>query len=123
MSKVTTENFIGADSTIVGFVRRGPENPAYDKDGERGFVQVTIPIDERYKKGDEWVTKGTTWFRYTAKPEYLDGAEIGDKVRIENAQAGTPFVSDKGNVSVDLTYGTLTVLEKSEQSGDDGAPF
>lgn len=118
MSKVTTENFQGADATIVGFVRRGPENPAYDKNGERGFVQITIPIDESYKKGDEWVSKGTTWYRYTAKPEYLNGAKIGDKVRIEGAQMGTPFVSDKGNVSVDLTYGELTVLEVADTEDD-----
>lgn len=115
MSKVTTENFIGADSTIVGFVRRGPENPAYDKDGTRGFKQITIPIDERYQKDGEWVTKGTTWYRYTATEEYLNGAKVGDKVRIENAQTGTPFISEKGNVSVDLTYGTLTVLESADE--------
>jgi len=122
MSKVTTENFQGIDATVVGYVRRGPENPAYDPTGERGFVQITVPIDERYKKGDEYVTKGTLWVHYTAKPEYLNGAEIGDKVRIENAQMGTPFVSDKGNVSVDLTYGELTVLEKAEAK-DDGPAF
>lgn len=121
MSKVTTENFIGVDATVVGFVRRGPENPAYDREGTRGFVQITIPIDERYKKDGEYVTKGTLWARYTAKPEYLDGAKIGDKVRIENAQMGTPFVSDKGNVSVDLTYGELTVIESADE--DEGSPF
>ena len=115
MSKVTTENFIGADSTIVGFVRRGPENPAYDKNGERGFKQITIPVDERYQKNGEWVTKGTTWFRYTATEEYLKGAKVGDKVKIEGAQMGTPFISEKGNVSVDLTYGVLTVLESADE--------
>lgn len=122
MSRVTTDNYIGADTTIVGYVRRGPENPAYDPNGERGFVQITIPIDERYQKNGEWVTRGTTWYRYTAKPEYLDGAEVGDKVRIENAQTGTPFVSDKGNVSIDLNYGELTVLEKGTTE-DDEDPF
>lgn len=122
MSKVTTENFIGFDATVVGFVRRGPENPAYDKEGTRGFVQVTIPIDERYQKDGEWITKGTLWVRYTAKPEYLDGAGVGDKVRIEGAQVGTPYISDKGNVSVDLTYGTFTVLEKARTDSDE-EPF
>lgn len=115
MSKVTTENFIGWDSTIVGFVRRGPENPAYDKEGTRGFKQITIPIDERYQKDGERITKGTTWVRYTATEEYLHGAKVGDKVKIEGAQTGTPFISDKGNKTVDLTYGTLTILESADE--------
>lgn len=125
-------NYPGASATIVGFVRR-KGNAAYDKDGSKGTVQLAIPVDSGYKKDDEWVKTGTAWYNYTARGDFAENVlgpiNVGDKVRIDDAKLEAVEFAE-GKLRLDLSYGTVTVLESKGAAqadpgfgGSDERPF
>lgn len=113
-------NYIGATLTLVGYTSGEAQKPAYDKDGSRGVLELSIPINEGYKKGDEFVKTGTTWYTYSAAGDYaqqLANIPKGSKVRIEDAkQEVREFEKRDGTkqLAIGLRFGTLTVLTQGE---------
>lgn len=129
MTDINPSNYVGINATIVGYVAANPRPPAYDRDDMRGLREVPIPINHGYRTDDgDWVDTSTTWINYVAASDAAKDLESrvrkGDKVRIDNARLETRQYEDKdGNarIGVDARFGTLTVLESSDD-GDD-SPF
>lgn len=113
-------NYIGASTTIVGYASGTARPPAYDKDGSKGVLELSIPINEGYKKDGEFVQTGTTWYTYSAAGEYADAlreVNKSDKIRIDDAkQEVREYTASDGSkrMGISLRYGTLTVLESKE---------
>ena len=113
-------NYIGASTTIVGYASGTARPPAYDKDGSKGVLELSIPINEGYKKDGEFVQTGTTWYTYSAAGEYADALRAvnkGDKIRIDDAKQEVREYTDRDGAKqkgISLRYGTLTVLESKE---------
>lgn len=106
------ENRIGANLTLVGYVSGPARPPAYDKSGERGILEVSVPINEGYSKDGNFVQTGTTWYTYAAAGDYANALKAlnkGDKIRIDNAKQEVR--DHEGKLYITLRYGTLTVLE------------
>lgn len=115
---VNENNYIGANATVVGYAASDARPPAYDKDGERGILEVSIPVNEGYKKDGEFVQTGTTWYTITGASDYAQNVlapiKKGDKVRVEDAKQEVREYKDKdGNTKLGITlrFGTVTVLE------------
>jgi hypothetical protein len=125
---VNENNYIGATVTLVGYAAGEAKPPAYDKDGSRGVLEVSIPISEGYKKDGEFVQTGTTWYRYSARGDYanaLRAVNKGDKIRIDNAKQEVREYTDKDNKtvqSIGLVFGTLTVLSSKQERSSDFVP-
>ena len=122
-------NYVGASITLVGYVSNPARPPAYDKDGSKGVLELSIPINEGYKKDGEFVQTGTTWYTYSAAGEYADALRElakGDKVRIDDAKQEVREYTDRDGAKqkgISLRYGSIKVLESKEPvraSSDDG---
>lgn len=117
------ENRIGASLTLVGYTAADARFPAYDKEGTKGVLELSIAINEGYTKDGEFVKTGTTWYTYSAAGDYADAlSDIpkGSKVRIEDAKQEVRSYKDReGNekLGINLRFGTITVLEEGR-----GAP-
>ena len=126
---VNENNYLGATVTLVGYAAGEPEYPPYDKEGKRGYKQLSIANNEGYKKDGEFIQTGTTWYR--VEKHENDWAEIGvhkgDKVRIDNAkQEVRSYKNAKGEdaLGITLSYADVTILEsKSGSSDDTDTPF
>lgn len=124
MSNINPKNIPGANAVIVGRVG-GVEFPAYDKEGDRGFKQVRVAVNEGYKdkSTNEWVDKGTTWYTYTARTEDIEGLSLnkGDVVRIDDAKLETREFTRKSDGSTGqefgLRYGDLSLVQRKGDSG------
>ena len=121
-------NYPGAEATIVAYAAGPARTPAYDKSGSRGILEVSLPVNEGYKKDGEFVQTGTTWYSYVAAGDFasdvLSGVRKGDKIRVEDAKQEVRTYTDKdGNerLGISLRYGTFTILES--KSGDSDSPF
>lgn len=120
-------NYVGASITLVGYASGEARFPAYDKDGSKGVLELSIPINEGYTKDGEFVQTGTTWYTYSAAGDYaatLKNINKGDKVRIDDAKQEVRSYTDRdGNekLGIGLRYGTISVLE-SKASGDGFTP-
>lgn len=120
---INPNNYQGAANTLVGYVAGPAKPPAYDKDGSRGVLSISIPINEGYKKDGEFIQTGTTWYEYTAAGEAanaLKALQKGDKIRIDGAKQEVREYTDKdGNkrLGITLSFGELSVLE-SKSGGD-----
>lgn len=127
---VNENNYIGATLTLVGYAAGDPEYPPYDKDGKRGYKQLSVAINEGYKPKDgEFVKTGTTWYRVEKHQDDWAalGVQKGDKVRIDNAkQEVRSYKNAKGEdaLGITLSYADVTVLESAggSDSGED-TPF
>lgn len=115
---VNENNYIGANATVVGYAASDARPPAYDKNGERGILEVSIPVNEGYRKDGEFVQTGTTWYTITGASDYAQNVlapiKKGDKVRVEDAKQEVREYKDKdGNTKLGITlrFGTVTVLE------------
>lgn len=118
---VNPNNYLGATVTIVGYLAADPAYPAYDKQGTRGWRELSIPINEGYKKDGEFVQTGTTWYRVSVSDEMVDqyfdnGTPLkkGAKVRVDNAkQEVREYKAKDGTekLGITLSYGEITVLE------------
>lgn len=111
-------NYIGANATVVGYAASDARPPAYDKDGTKGILEVSIPIREGYKRDGEFVETGVTWYTITGASDYAQNVlapiKKGDKVRVEDAKQEVREYKDKdGNTKLGITlrFGTVTVVE------------
>lgn len=127
MANINPNNYVGAELTLVGYLSSDPRPPAYDKDGERGILEFSIPVNQGYKNRDtgEFVQTGTTWYSYTATAEFLEpyGLQKGDMVRIDGAkQEVREYTAKDGTnkLGINLRYGDITVLKSA---GGDEPPF
>lgn len=127
---VNDNNYIGATLTLVGYAAGDPEYPPYDKEGKRGFKQLSVPVNEGYKPkdGGEFVKTGTTWYRVEKHQDDWAtlGVQKGDKVRIDNAkQEVRAYKNAKGEdaLGITLSYADVTILESSGGSPDSDTPF
>jgi single-stranded DNA-binding protein len=126
-------NYPGAEATVVAYAAGPARPPAYDKNGERGILEVSLPVNEGYKKDGEFVQTGTTWYTYTGAGEFaehvLANVKKGDKIRVQDAKQEVREYQDKdGNTKLGITlrFGTFTVLESKSGDGfvpDDSEPF
>jgi hypothetical protein len=121
-------NYLGATTTLVGYASGEARTPRYDKDGSSGVLEVSFALNEGYKKGDEFIQTGTTWYTYSAAGDYADPLRAigkGDKVRINDAKQEVREYENKDGEKVKaigLRYGSIVVLEKSNR-GDGGDGF
>lgn len=127
---VNDNNYVGATLTLVGYAAGEPEYPPYDKEGKRGYKQLSVPVSEGYKKDGEFVKTGTTWYRVEKHQDDWAtlGVQKGDKVRIDNAkQEVRAYKNAKGEdaLGITLSYADVTVLESSGggSSDPDSTPF
>lgn len=130
---VNENNYIGANATVVGYAASDARPPAYDKDGSRGILEVSIPVNEGYRKDGEFVQTGTTWYTITGASDYAQNVlapiKKGDKVRVEDAKQEVREYKDKdGNTKLGITlrFGTVTVLESKSDGfvpDDDESAF
>lgn len=124
-------NYIGATVTLVGHAGSDPENPPYDKQGERGFQQVRIAVGQGYKDKatGEWKDTGTAWYTVTGRAEDLVGIVKGAKVRLDDARLEVREFTRKDGTTgqaFETRFGDLTVLEVPDGGGssyDDASPF
>lgn len=131
---INPNNYLGAANTLVGYLAGPAQSPAFDKDGSRGVLEVSIPINEGYKKDGEFVQTGTTWYRYQGAGDFAQNTlaplNKGDKVRIDGAKQEVREYTDReGNkrLGITLTFGTLQVLEPASggapAGGSEETPF
>lgn len=118
-------NYPGLTATLVGYAAGPARTPAYDKQGTKGILELSIPISEGYKKDGEFVQTGTTWYRYVAGGDFAQNViapiQKGDKVRIEDAKQEVREYQDKdGNtkLGIELRFGTVTVVEPAKATAD-----
>lgn len=136
MSDTNPNNYQGATVTLVGYAAGPAKPPAYDKGGSKGILELSIPINEGYKKDGEFIQTGTTWYTYSAAGEYaanLSTVNKDDKIRIDDAKQEVRKYTTKDGVTklgIELRFGTLVVLEakgapaEAETAGfSDGTPF
>ena len=131
MSETNPNNYQGATVTIVGYAAGEAKPPAYDKEGTKGVLQLSIPISEGFKDKNtgEWVEKSTTWYSYSAAGEYAETLKTvrkGDKVRIEDAKQEVREYTSKdgtGKLGIELRFGTLVILESKGAPAADSAGF
>ena len=123
-------NYPGATLCLVGYAAGNPEYPAYDREGKRGFKQLSVAVNEGYKKDGEFVQTGTTWYRIEKHEDAWAelGVGKGDKIRLDGAKQEVREYQDKNGDSklgITLTYGDLTVLESKNggSASDEEAPF
>lgn len=123
MSETNSNNYPGATITLVGYAAGPAKPPAYDKDGSKGILELSIPINEGYKKEGEFVQTGTTWYSVSAAGDYaetLRAVQKGDKVRLDDAKQEVREYQNKDGetkLGISLRYGTLTVLESKDSGG------
>lgn len=117
MSTINNENYNGATIVLVGRAGGPAKPPAFDKDGTSGVLELSVAVDQGYKKNGEWVDTGTAWYTYKAAGSYADNLRPigkGDKVRIDEAKLETREFTRKdesiGQQFV-LSYGSIEVLE------------
>lgn len=119
---VNENNYVSANVTVVGLA--GGEWEVREL-GNSGYQQaeLSIAVSKGYKnkETDEWVDKGTDWYKLTATPNYAEEnwPEVGkgDRVRVEDARLeARPYTKNNGEAAVELRlqYGELTVVSAKE---------
>jgi hypothetical protein len=125
-------NYPGATTILVGYAAGNPEYPPYDREGKRGFKQLSVAVNEGYKPkdGGDFVQTGTTWYRIEKHEDAWAelGVGKGDKIRLDGAKQEVREYQDKNGDSklgITLTYGDLMVLESKNggSASDEEAPF
>lgn len=127
---INPNNYPGAATTLVGYAAGNPEYPPYDREGKRGFKQLSVAVNEGYSKDGEFVQTGTTWYRIEKHEDAWAelGVGKGDKIRIDGAKQEVRSYKNKAGedqLGITLTYGDLTILESKNggSASDDDAPF
>lgn len=129
MNDINPKNYPGANTTIVGTAGGEPQR----KDFQSGssITELSVAVSQGYKKGDEWVDTGTTWYTVTATADHAADhwPEVakGDKVRVDNARQEThEFTRKDGSTGLQITlkFGELSVVERKADrpSAFAGAP-
>jgi len=121
-------NYLGATASIVAYAAAPARVPAYDESGDRGVLEVSLPVNEGYKKDGEFVKTSTTWYVYSGAGDFaqnvLSQVQKGDKIRVDNAKQEVREYTDReGNAKLGITlrYGDFTVLESAGNSNE--GPF
>lgn len=122
MSNINENNYVGATAVIVGYTAGPAKSPAYDKDGSKGVLEISVPVNEGYKKDGDFVKTGTTWYVYSAAGDYantLRSIPKGSKVRIDDAKQEVREYQSGGETKLGITlrFGTITVLEAGDGGG------
>lgn len=123
---INPNNYTEADLTLVAYAAADARPPAYDKDGSKGVLEVSLPVNEGYKKDGEFVQTGTTWYTYSGAGDFaqnvLANVRKGDKIRIDGAKQEVREYQDRdGNVKLGITlrFGDFQVLESKSAKSDD----
>jgi len=129
MTNANPGNYVGASTTVVGWAASDARFPAYDKDGTKGILEVTIPINEGYKKDGEFVQTGTTWYVYSGAGDFaqntLAGIKKGDKIRVDDAKQEVREYKNKDSedkLGITLRFGSFEVLESASGPSEE-SPF
>jgi len=118
-------NYPGVRATVVGFVAGNVEVKEFANGNAQ--AEFSIPINDGYKKGDEFIQTATTWYTVAAAADYA--AESwptlgkGDKVRVDDAKLeAREFTRKDGSTgqAFTLRFGTVTVIE-SKSGGSAGS--
>lgn len=116
MNDINPQNYDGANVTVVGRAG-GPVNVKEFASGS-SIAELSIAVGQGYKKGEEWVDTGTTWYTLTATADYAaDNWPVigkGDKVRVDNARQETREYERKqggAGLQITLKFGTLSVIQ------------
>lgn len=124
MSEVNPQNFDGATTTVVGRAG-GPKNVKEFSSGN-AIAELSVAVSQGYKKNEEWVDTGTTWYTYTASADYAadnwPDVGTGDKVRIDDAKQETRTYKKKDEsdgLQITLKFGTLTVVQAKEAAPEE----
>ena len=126
MTGINPNNYEGASITLVGRAGGPAQPPAYDKDGTKGVLELSVAVSQGYKKDDQWVDTGTAWYVLSAAGSYADVfREVGkgDKVRLDDGKLEVrEFDRKDGTKGQQFTvkYGTLVILEKKDAAPSDG---
>lgn len=121
---INENNYVGVAATIVGYAASDPRNPAYDKEGTKGVQEISIPINEGYKKDGEFIQTGTTWYTYVATADFIAEhfpVKKGDKVRIDGAkQEVREYTTKDGEtkLGISLRFGDVSILESKASEED-----
>lgn len=125
---INEQNYPGATITLVGYAAGPAKPPAYDKDGSKGILELSIPINEGYKKDGEFVQTGTTWYSYVAGGDYANALRAinkGDKVRVDDAKQEVREYTNKDEKTVrgiTLRFGKIQVIQAKNDGGGNFAP-
>ena len=124
MTEINPNNYREANTTLVGYTSAEPRVPAYVKDGSTNVLELSIPINEGYKKDGEFVQTGTTWYTYSGAGDFaqnvLANIAKGTKVRIDGAKQEVREYKNKDGESklgITLRFGELTILEAPNGGG------
>lgn len=126
-------NYDGATTTIVG--RAGDAPKVKNFEGGGSITELSIGVSQGYKKNDEWVDTGTTWYTLTAATSYAEDnwpdVGKGDKVRVDDGRQETreyKKADGSSGLQITLKFGTLTVIQSKQPVNvgtveDDSTPF
>jgi single-stranded DNA-binding protein len=94
----------------------------YKFDGQR--AELSVAVNQGYKKGDEWVDTGTAWVRVTASGGHAEDhwppVNKGDKVRLDGGRLEVrEFDRADGTkgLSLQVVFGELTVIQAKSEGG------
>lgn len=126
-------NIPGANVTIVG----NAVGPATIKEfaGGSSIAELSIAVNQGYKKDGVWVDTGTAYYVVTATADYAADnwpvVDKGDKVRLDEGKLETREFTRKdetAGIGLKVTFGTLSIVEAkadrvaSAPSGDSFTP-
>jgi single-stranded DNA-binding protein len=126
MNDVNPNNYDGANVTVVG--RAGGPVEVKHFTGGGSVAELSIAVSQGYKKDDQWVDTGTTWYTLQAATAYAEdnwpSVGKGDKVRVDDAKQETREYKkrdESSGLQITLKFGTLTVVEaKNQDEASDG---
>lgn len=125
---INPNNYVGATLTLVGYA--SGEVKVKEFTGGNSQAELSIPINEGYKKDGEFVKTGTTWYTVVASADHAaekwPTIAKGDKVRIDDGKLETrEFERTDGTKGQAFTvrYANITVLESAGgPAGDSFTP-
>src|SRR5690349_15510509 len=95
----------------------------YKFDGQR--AELSVAVNQGYKKGDEWVDTGTAWVTVTAAGHHAEEnwplVGKGDKVRIDGGRLEVREYDKRDGtkgLGLQIVFGNLSVIQaKGDGSG------
>lgn len=122
---INPNNYPGASVTVVGFAAGPAEVREFNSGNSQ--AELSIPVNEGYKKDGEFVQTGTTWYKLIASADYAadnwPAISKGDKVRVDDGKLEAREFERKDGTkgqAFEIRYGTLTVVESKGAAKSDG---
>ncbi len=113
---VNSGNIPGATVTVVG--NATSERSIKEFAGGSRIAELSIAVNQGYKKDGAWVDTGTAYYVVTATADHAadnwPDIQKGDKVRLDEGKLETrEFERKDGTAGIGLkvTYGTLSIVE------------